>query len=140
MKILLDTMYILKILKNEEMREIARLIDQRKIAALTSTINLIETYTILAKRDKTKAMKDITRLRASELKVYDVTSSLIETSGDFRNRYNLPLADSIIAATGVTKRATHILTNDAHFNEVKKLIKPIDLKAFEDMLRREGQI
>jgi predicted nucleic acid-binding protein len=44
-------------------------------------------------------------------------------------KYDIPTADSVIAATGVVENVKHILTDDEHFDATKGLIKPIGLKA-----------
>ncbi|VVB55530.1 Uncharacterised protein [uncultured archaeon] len=45
-----------------------------------------------------------------------------------RLKYDIPTADSLIAATGVVENVKHVLTDDEHFEGKKSLIKPIDLK------------
>ncbi|MFZ3167420.1 MAG: hypothetical protein WA130_07375 [Candidatus Methanoperedens sp.] len=45
-----------------------------------------------------------------------------------RLKYDIPTADSLIAATGVVENVKRILTDDVHFEATKSLIKPIDLR------------
>lgn len=40
-------------------------------------------------------------------------------------RYDIPTADSLIAATGVIENIRHILTDDEHFEATKNLIKSL---------------
>ena len=69
------------------------------------------------------------RLISSDLIFIDVSQQIAIRAEDLRLKYDIPTADSLIAATGVVENVKHILTDDEHFEATKSLIKPIDLKA-----------
>jgi predicted nucleic acid-binding protein len=54
---------------------------------------------------------------------------VVDNRREIRLKYDIPTADSLIAATGIVENLKHILTGDEHFDATKGLIKPIDLKA-----------
>jgi len=57
-------------------------------------------------------------------------------AGDIRLKYDIPTADSMIAATGIVENVKHVLTNDTrHFGRIKNLIKIKDIKKVLDMAK-----
>jgi predicted nucleic acid-binding protein len=79
-------------------------------------------------KDKERMHSDLGKLITSNLIFVDVDRTIATRAGDLRLKYDIPTADSLIAATGMVENVKHILTDDDHFNSVKNLIKPIDLK------------
>ena len=71
---------------------------------------------------------DLGKLVTSNLIFIDVDRTIASKAGELRLRYDIPTADSLIAATGIVENVKHILTDDDHFDSVKYLIKPVDLK------------
>lgn len=138
MRLSIDSMYLVRLLQDEAMIDLAELIQEDKIEAVVSPLAMVEVYSVLAKRDKARAKSYIGSLWASKLLIPGLTLSTITLSGDLKNEYKLHLADAIIAATGITSEAKHILTDDAHFKSVRKRIKPINLKQCKNMLLKEG--
>jgi len=63
-------------------------------------------------------------LRANSLekdfKVLNVDSDIAKSSAKLRHRYKVPMADSIIAATALSLKAT-CLSDDSHFEIVKEI-------------------
>jgi len=49
----------------------------------------------------------------------DVSQQIAIRAGDLRLKYDIPTADSLIAATGVVEILKHILTDDEHFEATK---------------------
>lgn len=58
----------------------------------------------------------------------DVNPKIAARAGELRLKYDIPTADSLIAATGVVENVKHILTDDDHFDPLINLIKSINLK------------
>jgi len=53
-------------------------------------------------------------------------------------KYDIPTADSLIAATGIVGNTTNVLTDDTrHFSPIKKLIKIIDLETATNLGRKK---
>jgi predicted nucleic acid-binding protein len=58
-------------------------------------------------------------------------------AGEMRLRYDIPTADSLIAATGLVENTLYVLTGDErHFGPIKNLIKKIDLKTAMELSMR----
>ncbi|MCX9075146.1 MAG: PIN domain-containing protein [Candidatus Methanoperedens sp.] len=130
--ILIDTMHLVEMLKlkNEFLIELAKAINKKKLVGVVSVVSLTELIKILAKREKEgQASRTIHQLTSSNLTFVDVNHSIAIRAGELRVKYDLPTVDALIAATGVAGNVKHFLTDDDHFDSVKNLIKPIDLKA-----------
>jgi predicted nucleic acid-binding protein len=130
--ILIDTMHLVEMLKlkSDYHIELAKAINKRKLAGVVSVVSLTELIKILSKREKEgRASKTIQQLTSSNLTFVDVNHSIAIRAGELRVKYDIPTIDSLIAATGVVGNVKHFLTDDDHFDSVKNLIKPIDLKA-----------
>jgi|GEM_PF-6514926 len=138
MKIAIDSFYLVKMLADETMQDIAALIQDEKLEAIIAQISLVEVYSVLARRDKARAAKDVARLWTSKLRIEQLTPSIVTQAGDFKIDYKMHLADAIIAATAIAGGAKHVLTEDAHFKKAKNKIKPIELKALREMLKKEA--
>ena len=138
MKLAIDTMYLIRLLQDEGMKVLAELIQGDEIEAVVSPISLVEVYTVLARRDRARARSYVGSLWASKLQIPGLTPSTITLSGDLKNNYQMHMSDAIIAATGITSGATHILTDDAHFKRVRNKIKPLNLHQCRKMLQKQG--
>lgn len=133
-KILLDTMALIDILTDRRFKRLASFIDQEKIQAVISTISLTEIFKVVGSKDEIKAKALIDWIVASRLEKRSVDVSVAKKAGELKLHYNLPTADALIAATGIVSGATHVVTEDVHFQSVKSLIKPIGLKQAERMV------
>jgi predicted nucleic acid-binding protein len=134
-KILIDTMHVADILMDDAYFELAQAIKNRKIMALVSAITLTELIKIRRYKDDTQMYNDLNRLTTSNLMFIDVDRTVAISAGKLRLKYDIPTADSIIAATGVVENVKHILTDDEHFDPLINLIKPINLKTALKMAR-----
>ncbi len=126
-KILIDTMYISALLtkKTSPYFDFAQAVEDDKISGIVSAVTLTELVKILG----VKVYKEkINQLISSNLRIMDVSQLIAIRAGELRLKYDIPTADSLIAATGVVENIRHILTDDDHFEATKNLIKPIDLK------------
>ncbi|CAG0993871.1 MAG: PIN domain-containing protein [Candidatus Methanoperedens sp.] len=126
--ILIDTMHVADLLIDDSYFELAELIHNKKITGLASVITITELIKIRGMKDKELMHSDLDKLITSNLIFVDVDRTIAIRAGDLRLKYDIPTADSLIAATGIVENVKHILTDDDHFNSVKNLIKPIDLK------------
>jgi predicted nucleic acid-binding protein len=133
--ILLDTMEILKLLSEPEYQRLADAIDREKIQCTISVISLTEIYKVVGVKDERAARELIMKIIGSKLNVVDVDTRIARKAGELRLKHNMPTADSLIAATGVVAGATHVLTEDAHFDLVASLLKRVNLKRIRKMLR-----
>ncbi|VVB96561.1 PIN domain protein [uncultured archaeon] len=127
-KILIDTMYISALLtnKNSPYFDFAQAVEDDKITGIVSAVTLTELVKILG----VKVYKEkIDQLISSNLRIIDVSQLIAIRAGELRLKYDIPTADSLIAATGVVENVRHVLTDDDHFDATKNLIKPIDLRA-----------
>lgn len=132
--ILLDTMEILKLLSDPEYRKLADAIDREKIQCIISVISLTEIYKIIGMKDERAAKELVTKIIGSKLKVMDVDTRVARKAGELRLKHNMPTADSLIAATGVIAGATHVLTEDVHFNLIASLLKRVSLRRVKKMI------
>jgi predicted nucleic acid-binding protein len=85
-------------------------------------------------KDERVARELVTKIIGSKLRVVDVDTRIARKAGELRLKHNMPTADSLIAATGVVSGATHVLTEDAHFNLIASLLKRVNLKRVKKMV------
>ena len=126
--ILIDTMHVADLLIDDSYFELAESIHNKKITGLASVITITELIKLRGMKDKERMNSDLGKLITSNLIFVDVDRTIAIRAGELRLKYDIPTADSLIAATGMVENVKHILTDDDHFNSVKNLIKPIDLK------------
>ena len=126
--VLIDTMHVADILIDDSYFELAQAIQEKKMSGLASVITLTELIKIRGMKDKEKTYSDLDRLITSNLVFMDVDSTIAMRAGELRLKYDIPTADSLIAATGIVENVKHILTDDEHFKPLKNIIKPIDLR------------
>ena len=130
-RILIDTMHLVSILKDDSHFEFIKAINDEKITGMISVISLTELIKILGRKaeDRKRISGTIQRIMSSNLILEHVNTTVAIRAGELRLKYDIPTADSLIAATGIVENVKHILTDDEHFEATKSLIKPIDLKA-----------
>ena len=126
--ILIDTMHVADLLIDDSYFELAESIHNKKITGLASVITITELIKLRGMKDKERMNSDLGKLITSNLIFVDVDRTIAIRAGELRLKYDIPTADSLIAATGMVENVKHILTDDDHFNSVKNLIKPNDLK------------
>lgn len=127
-KILIDTMHIANILIDDSYIELAQALQDKKITGLVSVVTLTELIKIRGLRDYEQMHSDLNNLITSNLVFLDVNDTIAIRAGELRLKYDIPTIDSLIAATGLVNNVKHMLTDDDHFNSLKNMIKPIDLK------------
>ena len=84
-----------------------------------SVITLHEVYSLVLAKEGRKVAKSRAEILERDFKVVKVDADLAIRSAEFRNKYRVPMADSIIAATAHKLRAP-VVTDDEHFKLVGK--------------------
>lgn len=126
--ILIDTMHVADILIDDSYFDLAQAIQDKKITGLVSVVTLTELIKIGGTKHKEKMHNNLNSLINSNLIFVDINHNIAMQAGELRLKYEIPTIDSLIAATGIVENVKHILTDDHHFNPLKNLIKPINLK------------
>jgi predicted nucleic acid-binding protein len=84
-----------------------------------STIIIHEIYTLTLRKEGRETAKTRTALLEKDFKTINVTPEIAKSSAELRHKYKIPMADSIIAATAQTLKAT-IITDDPHLKNIKE--------------------
>jgi len=85
-----------------------------------SSIVLHEVYQLTLRKNGREMAKLRTTLLEQDYEVVNVNAEIAKTSAELRLKYNMSMADSIIAATALTLKAT-CLSDDPHFKAVKEI-------------------
>jgi len=91
---------------------------------LVPTIVLSEFYALAhRKASKDSAEKHFNEIVESGLSIADLSVEVARYAGILRRKYEekIPWGDCIIAATGLTKKADFIITEDSHFEQVGEI-------------------
>ncbi len=135
-RILIDTMYLGKLFKDDTYLDLAGAISDGDIEAICSVISLLELTKRLGMIDEERMRKSKQELLSSRLVFVNVTRTIAMQAGELRLRYDIPSADSLIAATGIVGNSLNILTDDTrHFGPIKNLIKIKTIEQVLDMTR-----
>lgn len=78
-------------------------------------ITITELIKIRGMKDKESMRSDLGKLITSNLFFVHVDRTIAACAGELRLKYDIPTADSLIAATGIIENVKHILTDDDHF-------------------------
>ncbi|MDI6826252.1 MAG: PIN domain-containing protein [Candidatus Aenigmarchaeota archaeon] len=105
-------------------------IEEGEIKGFISSITIAELFCIFARfKDVEFARGIIRHVRISKFKIVSMDDKMAEISGEFKFKYTkkekkgLPIADALIAATSVVKKAILIAEEEHYFK-----IKEIDVK------------
>lgn len=85
-----------------------------------STITIHEIYQLTLRNEGRETAKLRTNLLQKDFKTINVDPKIAKTSAEIRHKYKIPMADSIIAATALTLKAT-CLTDDPHIKNIKEI-------------------
>jgi predicted nucleic acid-binding protein len=85
-----------------------------------SSIVLHEVYQLTLRKEGRETAKLRTTLLEQDYEVIDVNADIAKKSAELRSKYKMSMADSIIAATALTLKAT-CLSDDPHFKAVKEI-------------------
>lgn len=89
-------------------------------ARFISSIVLHEVYQLTLRKDGREIAKLRTLLLEQDYEVIDVNADIAKASAELRLKYNMSMADSIIAATAFSLKATCI-SDDPHFKVVSEI-------------------
>jgi predicted nucleic acid-binding protein len=128
-------MHIIDLLTEDSHFEFAQALQNKKITGLVSVITITELVKIVGMKNEELMHNILNQLISSNLIFVDVNPRIAARAGELRLKYDIPTADSLIAATGVVENVKHILTDDDHFDPLINLIKPINLKTALKMTR-----
>lgn len=135
-RILIDTMYLGKLFKDDTYLDLAGAISDGDLEAICSVISLLELTKRLGMIDEERMRRTRQELLSSRLIFVNVTRTIAMQAGELRLRYDIPTADSLIAATGIVGNSLNILTDDTrHFGPIKNLIKIKTIKQVLDMTK-----
>jgi predicted nucleic acid-binding protein len=85
-----------------------------------SAIVLHEVYQLTLKQEGRETAILRTALLEKDFKVVKVDAEIAKSSAELRHKYEMSMADSIIAATALSLNAT-CLSDDPHFKSVKEI-------------------
>jgi len=85
-----------------------------------STIVIHEIYQLTLQKEGRETAKLRTNLLEKDFKTTNVDPEIAKTSAEIRHKYKTSMADSIIAATTLTLKAT-CLTDDPHLKTIKEI-------------------
>ncbi len=85
-----------------------------------SAIVIHEVYQLTLKKDGRETAILRTTVLEQENKVVEVDAKIARLSAELRVKYNMSMADSIIAATALSLKATCV-SDDQHFKAVKEI-------------------
>ena len=85
-----------------------------------STIVIHEIYQLTLQKEGRETAKIRTNLLEKDFKTINVDPKIAKTSAEIRHKYKTSMADSIIAATTLTLKAT-CLTDDPHLKTIKEI-------------------
>jgi len=97
-----------------------KLIEKTTKERFISSIVLHEIYKLTLKKEGRETAKLRTTLLEQDYKVVDVNANLAKSSAELRLKYDMSMADSIIAATALFLKAPCI-SDDPHFKAVKEI-------------------
>ncbi|MGQ9543915.1 MAG: PIN domain-containing protein [Candidatus Bathyarchaeia archaeon] len=99
-----------------------KMVELQREAAIVPTIALHEVYKFMHDHvGKDVAQLRVNSIMTSPFKIVDLTAKIAVTPANLRCRYrDLPIADSIVAATSETK-SRRVLSDDSHFKKIREI-------------------
>ena len=120
-KAVYDTRFFAELYYSKDEEHLKRMREEkRRQERFISTVVIHEIYRLTLQREgqETAALR-VTVLK-QDFKVVPVTSEIAEISAELRQRYNLSMGDSMIAATASNLKATCV-SDDPHFKRIKEI-------------------
>jgi predicted nucleic acid-binding protein len=97
-------------------KEAIRKAEERFISAIV----IHEVYQLTLKQEGRETAILRTALLEKDFKVVKIDAEIAKSSAELRHKYKISMADSIIAATALSLKAT-CLSDDPHFKSVKEI-------------------
>jgi len=139
LRVILDTKPIIKLFAQEEgwekVREILAKIEEGEIEGAISVVTLTEIYYKYLREgrpDLAKARTDTLRY-AIYLRKLEIEEETAIKAGEFKGKYNIPIADAFIAASAYLEDLT-IISDDPDFKKIKE-IKTLNEEEFAVQLQ-----
>lgn len=140
-KIVLDTKPLIKLFAQEEgwdaVQKILSRVEAGDLEAALSVVTLTEIYYKYMKEKRA----DLAEARTNQvryavyLKKLLIDEEVAVKAGDFKGKYNIPIADAFIAATAYFEEAT-IISDDPDFEKIPE-IKTLTERQFVTRLLKE---
>jgi len=125
-RVVLDTKPLIKLFAQEEgwenIQKILAKIEDEEIEAAISVVTLTEIYYkyLQEKRpDLAKARTDVLRY-ATYLRKLEISEETAVKAGEFKGKYNIPIADAFIASSAYLEDST-IISGDPDFKKIKEV-------------------
>jgi len=125
-KIVLDTKPLIKLFAKEEgweaIQKILSRVEDGEIDATISVVTLTEIYYKYLREKRA----DLAKTRTEELRyaIYlrkmEINEELAIKAGEFKGKYNVPVADAFIAATAFSENST-VISDDADFKRIAEI-------------------
>ncbi len=93
---------------------------KRREAKYISAITIHEVYKLTLEREGREVAELRAKLLEKDFKVVDVDVETARLSAELRHKYEIPMADSIIAATA-KKLGAICITDDPHITQIKEI-------------------
>ncbi|MCJ7561184.1 PIN domain-containing protein [Candidatus Bathyarchaeota archaeon] len=120
-KAVYDTRFFSALYYSKDERLLQRIKEEkRRQEKFISTVVIHEVYRLSLQREgRETAMLRIALLK-QDFKVIPVTAEIAEISAELRQKHQLSMGDSMIAATASSLKALCV-TDDPHFNRIKEI-------------------
>lgn len=105
---------------NENILELTRQELYAKQQKFISSIVLHEVHKLTLEKDGRSVAELRTKLLEKDFKIIAVDATIARISAQYRHKYRIPLADSIVAATAKIVNATCV-TDDPHILQIKEI-------------------
>ena len=125
-KIVLDTKPLIKLFAKEEgwetVQKILSSVEDGEIEATISVVTLTEIYYKYLHEKRA----DLAKTRVEDLRyaIYvrkmEITEEAAIKAGEFKGKYNVPIADAFIAATAFFENST-VISDDADFKRISEI-------------------
>ena len=120
-KTVYDTRFFVELYYSKETEKLNKIkAEKNRREKYVSTISIHEIYNLTLKREGRQTAQLRATLLEKDFKTRPVTAEIARASAELRHKYNISMADSIIAATAQSLQAT--VTSDApHFQKIKEI-------------------
>jgi len=120
-KTVYDTRFFVELYYSKETEKLNKIkAEKNRREKYVSTISIHEIYNLTLKREGRQTAQLRATLLEKDFKTRPVTAEISRASAELRHKYNISMADSIIAATAQSLQAT-VTSDDPHFQKIKEI-------------------
>ena len=120
-KAVYDTRFFVEFYYSKDSEALQRMKEEKKRREkFISTVVIHEVYRLTLAREGRETATLRATLLTQDFKAVSVTPQIAVISAELRHKYNLPMADSIIAATASSLKADCV-SDDPHFKHIKEI-------------------